>query len=151
VNVRTLTSHKTHNAKISSRREINSKHIWRFSHVRTDWQRIVAPEIWKIKVRHRILQKHISQAISLLCCPTNAVNVFPNGVRYRSGKHLHCFSGSGKSTRLLGKMDVGDQIQDVMGQPDMNSPVRNLVTWFSSLEAWVLPQPSLWEDTYMLW
>jgi len=58
VNVRTLTSHKTHNAKISSRREINSKHIWSSPMYELIGKELVAPEIWKIKVR----APHIAKA-----------------------------------------------------------------------------------------
>jgi len=77
---------------------------------------LIAPEIWKIKVRAPHIAKAYKPGNFVVVLPHERGERIPLTVFDTDQENIYIvFQEVGKSTRLLGKMDVGDQIQDVMG------------------------------------
>ncbi|MGB4305667.1 MAG: sulfide/dihydroorotate dehydrogenase-like FAD/NAD-binding protein [Coprothermobacter proteolyticus] len=77
---------------------------------------LVAPDIWKIKVRAPHIAKAYKPGNFVIVLPHERGERIPLTVFDTDEENIHIvFQEVGKSTKLLGKMKVGDQIQDIMG------------------------------------
>jgi len=77
---------------------------------------LIAPDIWKIKVRAPHIAKAYKPGNFVIVLPHERGERIPLTVFDTDEENIHIvFQEVGKSTKLLGKMKVGDQIQDIMG------------------------------------